>query len=59
LDQLPLLNEEGREAVERVEGPVDRGASAPIVPHEGFVVPDHLQGVLELPAVATVVLETG
>ena len=28
-----------------------------IVSHERFVVSDHLQGVLELPAVATVILE--
>ena len=29
----------------------------PVVPHQRLVVPDHLQGVLQLPAVAAVVLE--
>jgi len=44
--------------VKGVEGSVNGSTSAPVVPHERFVVPDHLQGVLQLPAIATVVLET-
>ena len=39
--------------------PVVEGSDHPSVPHEGLVVPDELHGVLQLPAVATVVLETG
>ena len=37
---------------------VVHGPDHPGVPHEGLVVPDELHGVVELPAVAAVVLET-
>jgi len=43
--------------VEGVQRPVHWGPSAPVIPHERFVVSDHLQRVLELPAVATVIFE--
>jgi len=36
---------------------VVQGPDHPGVPHEGLVVPDELHGVVELPAVAAVVLE--
>ena len=36
---------------------VVHGPDHPGVPHEGLVVPDELHGVVELPAVAAVVLE--
>ena len=32
---------------------------SPVVPHEGFVVSDHFQRVLQLPTVTAVILEAG
>jgi len=43
--------------VEGVQRPVHWSPSAPVVPHERFVVSDHLQRVLELPAVAAVIFK--
>jgi len=37
---------------------VVHGSGHPGVPHQWLVVPDELQGVLELPAVTAVILET-
>ena len=41
------------------DGPGGGATTAPVVPHEGLVVPDELVGVGKFPAVATEVLEAG
>jgi len=45
--------------VEGIERPVDWSTCAPVIPHKRFMVSYHLQGMLKLPAVATVILEAG
>ena len=53
---VPKLGGGGREGD---DGPGGGAATAPVIPHEGLVVPDELVGVGKLPAVAAEVLEAG
>ena len=41
------------------DGPGGGATTAPVVPHEGLVVPDELVGVGKFPAVPAEVLEAG